>query len=263
MLGLEGRGARSFLKVVRKDKLLQDGEEITDPMDRSVTAYITPIAVPYNLFPTLQVGTVVPFVTKQLMSAGGDRTQSGIGDITVFVKKLVVQVDRKGETFRVAVKGSAKLPTGDEDSPLQLGTGSFDSGLSAVAGWVKGRWGLYGEAIYFHNTSDGGVDFGDRFGYNVALGFRAIPTVYERYPAPQLNLYLELNGSTVNRADVRAVENVNSGGSVLLVSPGVQYVGGRRWILEASVQLPVVDEPNGTQLGTNWTASMGTRILLF
>jgi hypothetical protein len=245
------------------DKLLRDGEEIEDPMDRSVTAFIYPLVVPYNLTPTTQVGVIAPFVTKDLASSGGDDSRSGFGDATAFVKQLIVQVDRRAETFRVAVKGTAKFPTGDDSEALPLGSGSFDYGLSAVAGWIKSRWGLYAETIYVLNTSDDGVDFGNRFAYNAALGFRLLPTLYTRYPQPQLNLYLELNGSVVGHTEVDGAENPNSGGSLLFLSPGLQYVGGRRWLIEASVQVPVFDEPNGTQLGTSWTASLGTRILVF
>ncbi|MFQ5495965.1 MAG: transporter, partial [Phycisphaerae bacterium] len=218
---------------------------------------------PYNLTPTLQVGVIAPFLAKNMHSNTSDDSQSGLGDATVFVKKLVVQVDRRGETFRVAVKGSAKLPTGDDDGPLPLGTGSLDYGLSAVAGWIKSRWGLYGEAIYRINTSNDGVDFGDRFGYNAAVGYRLLPTHYTHYPQPQFNLFIELNGSVTRRSNVNGIENPDSGGSILFLSPGVQYVGGRRWLIEASVQAPVFDGPNGVQLGTGWTASLGTRILLF
>ena len=95
------------------------------------------------------------------------------------------------------------------------------------------------------------------------MGFRLIPGVYTRYPQPILSLYLELNGSVVGHTTVDGVENPNSGGSLLFLSPGIQYVGGRRWLVEASVQVPVIDEPNGTQLGTDWTASLGTRVLIF
>lgn len=263
MLGLEGRGGRTFLQVMRKDELLRDGDEIADPQDRSATAWIYPLAIPYNFRTTLQVGALVPFVTKDLESVAGPKSRSGLGDLTIFLKKLVFQLDRKQQTFRVAVKGSAKLPTGEEDGEVPLGSGSFDYGLSAVAGWIRPRWGLYGETIYFFNTSSDGTEYGNRFGYNAAVGFRVLPAVYARYPQPQLNVYVELNGSLVGRNEVDGVESADSGGALLFVSPGIQYVGGRRWLVEVSVQLPVVDAPNGTQLGTRWIARLGTRVLIF
>jgi hypothetical protein len=263
MLGIQGRGARTFLRVVRKDKLLRDGEEIPDPRNRTTTSHLTPLAVPYNLATTFQVGVLIPFLTRNLESTAGDQSNTGLGDVSVFAKKLIVQVDRKQETFRVAVKGIVKFPTGDRDSTPALGTGSFDFGATTVAGWIKGRWGLYGEGIYFHNTSSGDVDHGDRFGYNAAVGFRALPVIYERYPSPQLNVYLELNGTIQGRTEIGGAENPDSGGAELLLAPGLQFVGGRRWLVEGSVQVPIMNDPNGTQLATAWTATIGARVLLF
>lgn len=263
MLGIQGRGLRTFGKLVRKEGLLREGEEIADPMGRSVTAFIVPVVIPYNLGTTFQLGAAVPFVSKSLDFSGGTEDRSGIGDMTLFAKQLLVQVDRKQETFRVALKLSAKFPTGSDATPLPLGTGSFDYGASAVAAWIKGRWGLYGEAIYVHNTSNEEVDYGDRIGINAALGFRAVPGVYDRYPSPQLNLYLELNGSVTRKKVIAGVQDPDSGGAILFLSPGIQYVGGRTWLVEASLQIPLVDDPSGTQLATDGTFSLGARVLLF
>ncbi len=262
MLGLSGRGARTFLKVIRKGTMLRDGNEVADPLDRSMTAYVTPLAAPYNITTTFQVGAVVPFVVKTMDMGTTSVTSSGLGDAALFAKKLLVQVDGKARTFRVAAKATAKLPTGDHGAAIPLGTGSFDYGGSIVAGWLSGRWGVYLETLYLHRTTSGAVDYGDRYGYNAAIGFRLLPSVYEFYPSPQLNLFFELNGSAVGRAMVAGVENPDTGGSALFIAPGLQYVGGRRWLVEVSVQLPVRDDPNGTQLATDWTASLGARILL-
>ena len=79
MLGLEGRGVRTFLKVVRMDKLLENGEKIPDPMDRSVTVFLFPVVVPFNLTATTQVGVIAPFLTKDLKSTAGDNSQTGFG----------------------------------------------------------------------------------------------------------------------------------------------------------------------------------------
>jgi len=263
MLGLDGRGVRTFLKVVRMNELLRDGTRISDPLDRTMTALVYPIVVPVNLTPTTQIGVIAPFVTRRLESNAGDVSSSGPGDATVFLKQLLVQVDRRAETFRLAVKGGVKLPTGDETGPLALGSGSVDYRFNALAGWIKSRWGFYGEAGYALNTNGAGVERGDRFAYNAAVGYRLLPAHYTHYPQPQLNIYLELNGSVAGRSTAGGAENPDTGGSLLLLSPGVQYVGGRRWLLEASVQVPVLDEPNGTQLGTGWAAILGTRVLVF
>ncbi|NIR52513.1 transporter, partial [candidate division KSB1 bacterium] len=200
MLGLQGRGARTFGKVVRKARLLQDGDEISDPMDRSITVWVAPIALPYNLVSDkFQVGAILPFMNVDFDSRNQDASSFGVGDTRLFAKYLVYQFDRKNETIRVASKAGIKLPIGDEEESPPLGTGSTDYFFTTVAAWIKNRFGIYLEGIYNLNTSEGPVDFGNSIAYNVAFGYRLLPTVYETYPSPQLNGFLEINGITTNR----------------------------------------------------------------
>lgn len=264
MLGLEGSGVRTFAKFVRRTTLLQDGDKITDEMNRRVTVRVTPLAVPYNLFSEkFQVGAIIPFANIDINSSLQDNSSSGIGDINLFAKYLIFQRDRKLETFRVASKVTIKLPSGDENKSPALGTGSTDYAFSTVAGWIKDRIGLYLEGIYNLNTSNEQIDFGNSFSYNLAFGYRLLPAVYETYPSPQLNGFVEINGTTAGKNRLSGQEVESSGGTTIFLSPGLQFVGGRRWLIEASLQYPIINQPNGTQLATDWTVSLGTRILLF
>ncbi len=264
MLGLQGRGVRTFAKFIRKSTLRRDGNKISDDLNRRVTVRVTPIALPFNLFSDrFQIGTILPLMDINFKSTMQNMSSSGMGDIKVFLKYLLAQVDRRNETFRVAAKAGVKLPTGDENKNPALGTGSTDGFFTSVAGWIKGRTGVYVEGIYGLNTSNDRVDFGNSFSYNLALGYRLIPAVYETYPSPQLNGFIEINGTTSNRDRLAGKEVENSGGTVVFLSPGLQYVGGRRWLIEAAFQFPVVHELHGTRLTTQWSFFLGTRLLLF
>ena len=264
MLGLQGRGVRTFVKFIRKASLRHDGKHITDDKDRRVTVRVTPLALPFNLFSDrFQIGAILPLLDVSLKSRLQNQSSSGIGDLKLFAKYLFVQVDRKNETFRVASKVGIKLPTGDDQRTPALGTGSTDYFLASVAGWIKGRFGIYGEGIYNLNTANDQINFGNSFSYNLALGYRVLPAVYETYPSPQLNGFLELNGTIVQKNRASGQKIIDSGGTILFLSPGFQYIGGRRWLIEATVQYPIINRPNGTQLATDWTFSLGTRILLF
>ena len=55
----------------------------------------------------------------------------------------------------------------------------------------------------------------------------------------------------------------HSGGHVLFLSPGLQYIPLSRLLAEASVQLPLLKDLNDTQLEPDWTLSVGIRVLLF
>jgi hypothetical protein len=264
MLGLQGRGTRTFVKVVRRSRLLKNGQEVDDPKDRRATVTVLPIAVPYNvLSDKLQIGLVAPFMNVDLSTTESEVSNGGIGDVQLFTKYLLYQRDRRNQTIRVAAKAGVKLPTGDEKGHPPLGTGSTDYFFTTVGGWIKGRVGFYGEGIYHFNTSNEDVDFGDSASVNVAFGYRLLPVKYETYPSPQWNAYLELNGTTARRSSRSGSLVEDSGGTLVFLSPGIQYVGGRRWLIEGSFQFPIVNDPNGTQLATSWTASFGLRVLLF
>jgi hypothetical protein len=181
----------------------------------------------------------------------------------LFAKRLIYQHDGKGKTFRIAAKAGIKLPTGNDETLPPLGTGSTDYFFTTVVGWIQGRVGVYGEGIFNLNTSNDLVDFGNGVAYNLALRYRLLPVVYESYPSPQLNAYVELNGTTIGKSKIGGARADRTGGTVVFLSPGLQFIGGRRWLIEGTFQIPVVNDPNGIQLGTSWTASFGTRILIF
>jgi hypothetical protein len=225
---------------------------------------MAPLAIPYNLLSErFQVGVIVPFISIDSKSINQNISSFGLGDVRFFAKYLWLQIDRRQETFRVASKAGISFPTGNANKTPALGSGSTDYFFSTVAGWIRKRIGVYLESIYELNTSHSSIDYGNSFSYNLALGYRLLPAVYETYPSPQLNVYLEVNGTTAARNRINAVSNDNSGGTTIFLAPGLQYLTGRRWLFEGSLQIPVLNRPNGVQLATDWTASLGTRILLF
>ena len=252
LLGVSGAGARSFVKVIRKSS-----------QDKDLTVTVSPVVIPYNVSTRLLVGGIFPYFNKDLDTKAGSMRSSGLGDTELFAKYVVHQIDKRQETIRFVLKSSVTLPTGDEDANPALGDGTTDYSFGVVAGWIKPRVSLTTEGVYSLNTSRRGTNYGDSFSYNVALGYRLSPRVYERYPSPQLNVYLELNGISTMRDELKGLKLENSGGTTLLLSPGVQYIGGRRWLVEGSLQFPIVENLNGSQLETDIIVSLGARILLF
>jgi len=263
LLGLEGKAAMVRVMVVRKSQLYQDGEKISDSLQREVNGIMFPIAVPYNITSDFLVGGMIPLINVQAKSLSGSSSSFGLGDLSLFAKYLVVQIDGLQETFRIIGKGSVKLPTGNKNLTPSLGTGTIDYSLGAVGAWIGKRFGVYGDVSYSLNGTSDGYKLGNSLNYNVSLGFRALPAVYETYPTEQWNLYLELNGKYTVKDEVNEQKLSNTGGNVLFISPGVQYIPSREYILEASVQIPIHQKPNGTQLGTNLIALLGVRVLFF
>ncbi|MBI3004456.1 MAG: hypothetical protein HYY49_03470 [Ignavibacteriales bacterium] len=263
LLGLEGKAVALRTIIVNKSQLYRDGNKISDPLGQSVRATVVPVVVPYNVTSDLLVGVIAPLLSVRSKSTAGRATSTGLSDISIFAKHVLVQVDALQETFRILGKASLKLPTGKKNAVPSLGTGSWDFSVGGVAGWIGKRFGIYGDVSYALNGSSEGYSYGSTLSYNAAVGFRISPAVYETYPLTQWNLYLEFLGKYAAKDDANGVANENSGGNTLIVAPGVQWIPSRVFLAEGALQIPALQSLNGTQLGTDIGFVVGIRLLLY
>lgn len=226
-LGAEGRGLRTFGKYISK---------------KNTTEYTQPFGIPYNVTPTLLVGVIVPFVSK---SPQGTETQSGVGDVAAFAKYVIIQKDYLGKTFRTVLKVQEKFPTGNIKSNPALGAGAYQTAIGLVSAYITQKYGLYSEFGY-NITSN---NLPDNVIYNFAFGLPLIPP---QYPPKQLNVYLEFNGNYI----------IGNRQNNLFISPGIQLIPHRRFILETGIQFALIEDVPDNQK-TNFMYLLGTRILIF
>jgi hypothetical protein len=227
MLGLSGRGLRTFGNIVSAE---------------NAKAYVQVFAIPYNLTPKWQVGVITPFVSKN-PDALSER--SGIGDMKVFTKYQIYQKDGKGKTLRSLIKLTETLPTGSTSEAPTLGTGTYQTAISLVNGFVTTKYGIYGEFGY-NFTSE---NLPNSFIYNIAFVYPLLP---QKYPPNQLNLSLEFNGNYLS----------DELGNNFFISPGIQYIAGKKILFETGIQIPLdLVAPEGSK--TKHILRIGARILLF
>lgn len=227
MLGLAGRGLRTFGTYVDKE---------------NAKVYMQPIAIPYNISSRWQIGVIAPFVN---VSPEGLDSRFGLGDVKVFTKYQLIQRDGKGKTFRTLIKLTETFPTGNSKDLPSLGSGAYQTIIGLVSGYITTQYGIYGEVAY--NFVSDGVP--DNFIYNIAFGLPLLP---QQYPPKQLNLFLEFNGNYI----------IEGGNNNLFISPGVQWIAGRRFLLETGLQIPLIEDVPENQK-TNFRYTLGTRILIF
>ena len=278
VVGLNGAAVRTFLQTTRKSKLLREGNEIPDALEREAAIVAIPVVVPYELIPNrLVVGAGLPYLNKELKLTqdGIRRTQatSGFGDLSLFGKVQLFQRDRRKQTTRITFKGVVKLPTGDNTETdeagillprsLQLGSGTVDLSAGVILTHVVGRIGLNADAMFGFKGEVDGYEYGNALTYDFSLGYRLYPSVYAIYPSPYATAYLELNGQVTGRDRSGGSDVSDSGGHTLFLSPGIQFIPLGRLIVEASLQIPVRQKLKGTQLGTDYSFSGGVRWLIF
>lgn len=270
-LPLAESGLRSFYRHVELRSLLDNGREIANPDGIRVGADAVSVLVAEGLTRRALVIAGVPYVRKTWARSGTDHRNSGLGDAFILVKRELLAADFVAGNRRLALFGGATLPTGQTEdetgplpAPLRLGAGVVNLTGQVLYSYVNNRMGAHGAVAYTAAAaSHGGVRAGDRFGYDLALGWRLWPAAYRTLREVTLGAYLELNGVVEQPASRNGNPLANTGGHTLYWSPGLQLIPLPNWAIEASFQLPVVRALRGVQLGADWAFAVGARAVFY
>lgn len=201
----------------------------------------------------------------ELEDGGGGRelSASGPGDAELsakyrFFRQVGAWFDRHG-----AVELGVKLPTGDSDVtagpsvPLPLahrlapGTGSTDAYLDLVFQQGQRRFVWGGDLSYRRNgEGEGGYRFGDVARLAFDAEYIAFPRVYE---TPGNEVFLLLEGALVHRfADEIGGRELSTGGTELLLAPGIQHIATEQMLMSLSLELPVWQDVERLGLESDW-----------
>ncbi|MBI4410792.1 MAG: hypothetical protein HY561_13870 [Gemmatimonadetes bacterium] len=270
-LPLAEHALRAFYQRIELGSLLRDGDEIGNPEGARVSVDALPLAAPYGLTGKTTLFLGIPYLRKTFEERAGERRNSGLGDAFVLIKQELLQRDFLAGNRRLALFAGGTLPTGetgDAADPLppalRLGAGTVTLTGFAVYSHVDDRVGVHGRLGYSGALGDRfGVRPGGRLLYDVGFGYRLLPHAYASMRDATLSAYLELNGALEGRATRDSARLPDTGGHTLFVSPGIQFIPLPNWALEASLQLPVVRELNGTQLAPDWSLAVGARTVFY
>ncbi|NMG44587.1 transporter [Aromatoleum toluvorans] len=215
---------------------------------------------------------MLPWFDKRVdMRMGGQdltRRESGAGDLTVLGRYTAYQYDAPGRTLRIAPFLGVKAPTGEDDArdrlgrlppPVQAGSGSWDVLGGAVLTWQTLDFELDSQVSYKANREARGFEAGNVAALDASLQYRLWPRSLGAGVPAFLYGVLEANLVHAARDRVGGADDPNSGGTTLFLTPGLQYVT-RKWIVEAGVQLPVIQHLHGAALGTDYVLTAGFRI---
>ncbi len=220
LLGLDGGGVRTYVKY----STYKNGRTL-----------IQPIAIPYNLTTALQVGIVQPII---LLKQFNGKTASGIGNLLIFTKLQVFQMNGKAKTFRGVLKFINSFKTGQKSVSPQF----VESQIHFVTGYITTSYGIYASIGYSFISND----LSDNFLYDFSIGYPLLPQIY---PPFQLNLFIELNG----------LHTFESKKNLLTVSPGIQLIVSSRLLFESNFQIPVINDSNNIE----YASTLGIRYLFF
>ncbi len=258
--------------VFREQFILDQSGDDPSGADRDRTAWVLVSVLGYGANSDLALFGVVPYVDRSLDitqgSARRTRSASGLGDISLFGRYTVFRRDWPGRTLRVAPFAGLELPTGDDDetdsfgrlpASVQPGSGSWDPFGGLVLSYQTLDFEVDAQASYRANTKANDFEFGDVARLDGALQYRLWPRELGSGVPGFLYGVLEANLIHRDKDQVSGTNDPDSGGLSLFILPGLQYVT-KRWIVETGVQIPVVQDLNGTALEKDTIFRAGFRL---
>ncbi len=258
--------------ILRGQAIMRRSSDDPSPMDRDLRVLTVPSVLVYGATRNLTLFGIVPYLDKTLdltTSTGRvQRSDSGLGDVTLLGRYTLYTRDRLGDTRRFAPFVGLKLPTGDDNEqdslgrlpqPLQLGSGSWDPIVGTIFTWQTFDWEFDSAVQYRFNTEANNSEFGDQARLDLSFQYRLWPrTLGAGVPAFVYGV-LESNLIYAGKNEVGGISDPNSGGTTWFLAPGVQFVT-KRAILEASIQIPTVQDLNGLALKNDYIVRAGFRV---
>ena len=254
--------------VFREQFLYRKASDDPAPTDRELDVLGAVSVLGYGINSDLAVFGAVPYLDKQLdlTSPAGQRVtrdSNGVGDARLFGRYTAFHDDAPGRTFRIAPFAGVELPTGDDDErdglgrlpqPLQSGSGSWDPFVGTVATYQTLDYQVDAQISYKN-----GFEFGDELRLDGSLQYRQWPRELGAGVPGFLYGVIEANLLHRDENEINGIEDGDSVGTSLHLSPGLQYIT-KRWVVEAIVQIPVVQDLNGAAQEDDFTVLAGFRV---
>ena len=242
------------------------------PMDRELDVRSFPLVGVYGVSAKLSLFAIVPVLDKNLdeTTPMGRRTRSvsGVGDTILLARYTTYKRDQPGQSTRVAPFVGVVAPTGKDDEtddlvrlpqPLQLGSGSWDFQVGTIATRQTWGWQMDSSLSYQFNREANDFEFGDEARLDLSYQRRLLPRELGEGVPSFLYGVLESNVIWQDRNSLNGLEDADSGGTTWFLAPGIQYVS-TRLVIEAAVQIPVVQNLNGTALENDFITTLSARV---
>ena len=254
--------------IVRELITVEKAGDDPDDLGRELSAVTVNSVVAYGATADLALFGVLPVTFRQLETPAGTRDTRGIGDARITARYTVYRQDAIGKTTRIAPFIGVKVPTGDNARTdaigllppnLQPGSGSWDFFGGIIVTFASVARNFDFQASYRANTGAGGIKRGDVARADASFQYRLLPRKLSSDDKGYLFGVIEANLVHADRMRVNGLENQDTGGTSLFLVPGLQYAA-LRWIAEIGLQIPVVQDLNGSAIGKDFNLLAGIRV---
>ena len=239
-----------------------------------VDRHILLLGFSYTPTPSLQLEAELPLTRISFKDGANSASGGGVGNIIVSGKyRFFRQVEKWGDR-QAAVRFGLELPTGTKDAPgeqqlqapafvrqqLSPISGGFVPHLDLAYSQAKGRFIFGGNVEGVFRSERDGFRMGHEVRINTDLEYVLFPLKYDR-PGGEVFAILETNFIRRGTGRVGGASVPGSRSTEYYLAPGVQYAVHPRFVIEGSVQLPVVRDTGPQVLRVERSLLVGVRLL--
>jgi hypothetical protein len=239
-----------------------------------VSRQVFQLSVSYTPTQRTQVEVEVPVSRTSFDDGARDGSGAGLGNVTLWGK---YRFFRKVKTYgdrQASARFGLELPTGRKDAPTaaEVNAPAFvRQQLTSISGGLSphldlsfsqagGRFIFGGNVEGILRSERDGFRMGHEVRVNTDLEYVLLPFKYEQ---PGGELFLILESSFVHRGvgKIGGTEVAGSSSTEYYLAPGLQYAAHPRFVVEGSVQLPVVRNTGPLVLLNDRNLLLGVRYL--
>ncbi|MEK6281791.1 MAG: transporter [Acidobacteriota bacterium] len=239
-----------------------------------VSLQLLNISVSYTPSPRVQLEAEIPISFTSFDNGVNSDSGAGLGNITLWSK---FRFFRKVKTYgdrQASARFGLELPTGKKDAPSasQVNASAFvRQQLTPISGGLSPHFDVSfsqaGGRFIFGGNIEGilrsereGFRMGNEVRVNTDTEYALLP---RDYTAPGKELFVIFETTFVQRGIGRVgrMEVPGSNSTEFYVAPGLQYAADPRFVVEGSVQLPVVRNTGPEVLRTSVNVLLGVKYL--
>ena len=237
-----------------------------------VNRQMVDVSISYTPLPKLQLEAQIPIARTSFHDAFTSGSDFGLANITAWAKyRFFREVKTYGDR-QAAARFGLELPTGKKEAPAQINLPAFvRQQLTPINGGLAphldlafsqagGRFIFGGNAEAIFRTERDGFRLGHEQRLNTDLEYVLLPREYQK-PGGELFLILETTFVHRGTGRLNSAAVAGSKATEYYLAPGLQYAARPRFVIEGSVQFPVVRNTGPLTLRTDVNVLLGVKYL--
>jgi len=239
-----------------------------------VNRQMVDVSLSYTPLSKLQLEAEVPISRTSFDDGVTSGSGVGLGNISVWTKyRFFREVKTYGDR-QAAARFGLELPTGKKDAPTQSQinapafvrqqltpiNGGLSPHLDLAFSQAGGRFIFGGNAEAIFRTERDGFRMGHEQRLSTDLEYVLLPREYKK-PGGELFLILETTFVHRGTGRLNSTPVAGSKATEYYLAPGLQFAARPRFVVEGSVQVPVVRNTGALALRTDVNVLLGVKYL--